>query len=456
MMWTAFLRWLRNAPIADPVDRRNAPILQSLFLLLGLSIPASWTYFLATGGDPTGGRTLMLLAMGMAALALVCVAMIRRGRFRAAVMLYLCALLTMQGVNHLLMGFQALAMNQIDQFLMLIIGGLVLGRRALWVIFIALLAVAASGFAVDAYRLMAAGKPVAVAYSHLFSVLFGYLLVTLVLDRTITALRESLDESNARGRELQHEMAERERTQSQLIQAQKLEASGRLASGISHDFSNILAVILGFSAHRHRVQDMDSHAEKLAALDEALQGVEEAAGRGMTITRKLLSFSRNDALKIETFDAVQAFVEMRSMLRQLFPPGVQIKLAGDARPLPVRLDRSEFELMILNIAANARDAMPETGIFEVSLSPIGNDLVEIALADNGQGMDETVRLRIFEPFFSTKTAKGGTGLGLSVVHDLVKVVGGDIAVESTPGLGSVFRIHLPLAQASTTGPVTTG
>ena len=446
-MWNQILIWLRSAPIADAVDRRNAPTMQLLFLLLGVSIPASWIYFLATGGVPTGGAMFMVMALTMALLAFLCVWMIRKGRFRAAVVLYLGALLSMQEVNHLAMGFQPLAMNQIDQFMMLIIGGLVLGRRALWTIFAALLVVAGSGFAVDVFRLATAGEPVAKALSNLPSLVFGYLLVALVLDRTITALRESLDESNARGRDLQREMSERERAQSQLIHAQKMEAAGRLASGIAHDFNNILDVVLGFSKQRHDALDLDGDPARVAALDGALEGVEVAARRGTAITRKLLSFSRNDVPKPALFDAGQALTELRPMLRQLFPPSVRLSLNCPGQPLPVRLDRSGFELMILNIAANARDAMPDGGDFRITALATPADGVRITLADSGHGMSETVKLRLFEPFFSTKSAAEGTGLGLAVIHDLLTAAGGEIRGDSEPGQGAVFTIRLPFALA---------
>ena len=447
-LFTRVRGWLLNAPVTDPVDRRNAPTMQALFLLLGVSIPVSWLYFITTRGMPPGGGVLMSLALAMALLAFVCVAMIRKGRFRAAIWLYLIALLVSQEFNHLRLGFQAIGTNQIDQFMMLIIGGLVLGRPALWTIFAALLVIAASGFAVDALRLATVGGPVAPAFGNLPSLVFGYLLVALVLDRTITALRESLAESNARGRELQHEMLERERAQSRLLHSQKMEASGRLASGIAHDFNNILGVILGFARQRHAIRDQGGPVKQADALEDSLAGVEIAAHRGAEITRKLLSFSRKDVLRIEQFDVGQALLELFPLLRQLFPPSVQLELSGQELA-PVWLDRSEFELMILNIAANARDAMPHGGRFEVRIHLPSPNCVEIILSDTGAGMDEHVRARVFEPFFTTKAAGDGTGLGLAVIHDLIKAIGGDIRADSELGVGTTFTIRLPLAEPST-------
>lgn len=438
-------RWLHSAPLKDPVDQRNAPTLQVLFLTLGLAIPASWLYFLASGATPAGGRTLMPLALFMAGLALVCVVMIRRGHFRGAVTLYLTMLLVIQGADHLMLGFSAVAGNQIDQFMILIIGGLVLGRRALWLILLALLLVAGCGFAVDARRLLAAGDPIARAYSHLPSVVFGYVLVTLVLDRTVTALRESLAESIRQQQELQHEMRERERARARLIHAQKMEATGRLAGGIAHDFNHILGLIAGYAGQRDRILSAATREDMEQAIDRNLIRIANAAASGMQITQKLLAFNRLESARPQRFAIGLALHEMRPMLRQLLPGNVQLQLPEARSDLLVNFDRSEFELMVLNIAANARDAMPEGGHFQIGLdlSPAG--FVVLTLADSGHGMNAQVRQQIFNPFFSTKIGAGGTGLGLTSIYDMVLNAGGDIVVDSSPGQGTTFQVLLPPA-----------
>lgn len=202
---------------------------------------------------------------------------------------------------------------------------------------------------------------------------------------------------------------------------------------------------MGFARQRHALRDAGSDAEQAEALSEVLEGVESAASRGVSLTRKLLAFSRNDKLRIELFDAGVALAALLPVLRQLFPPSIRIELHREPGELPLRLDRSEFDLMILNIAANARAAMREGGRFGITVIRMVDGGVEIALADSGHGMDEHVRQRVFEPFFSTRDAADGTGLGLSVVHDLVKVTGGEIRVDSAPGEGAVFTIRLPPA-----------
>lgn len=447
-MWKPFAHWLRSAPIADAVDRRNAPAMQLLLLFYGIALPANWAWHLSSRPIPAGWAIVLLLDLTTAALALLCVRLIRRDRYRTAMMLFLGALLTSLALAFHKLGTQAQLIDQTAMILTLVIAGVVLGRRALWTVFALLLAIFAIGFATDAHNTAKGPQWIGNALRNAPSLVASYLIITAILDRAVTALRESLDESNARGRELQLEMARRERAQTQLIHAQKMEASGRLASGIAHDFNNILGLIQGFAAQRDAALDLSDPRERSAALAAALEGVEEAAERGCAVTRKLLIFSRNDVLRIETFDAARALRDLQPMLRQLLPAAVRLELPAVAAALPVRLDRSEFELMVLNIAANARDAMPDGGRFAIAATAQGSE-IEIRLADNGLGMDEHVRERVFEPFFSTKLAAHGTGLGLSVVHDLVKALGGDIRVDSAPGAGTAFTIRLPLAEEAT-------
>lgn len=446
-MWNRILIWLRSAPIVDPVDRRNAPAMQLLLLFYGVALPANWAWHLSSRPIPQGWTIVLLLDLATATLALVSVAMIRQGRFRRAITLFLGALLASLALAFHKLGAQAQLIDQTAVILALAIGGLVLGRRALWTVFALLMVVFALGFITDAYNATQTEQWVSNAIRNAPSIVLSYLIITAILDRTITALRESLAESNARGYELQQEMAARERAQSQLIHSQKMETAGRLASGIAHDFNNILDVVLGFSKQRHGALDLNGDAARVVALDGALEGVEVAARRGTAITRKLLSFSRNDAPKPTPFDAGQALTELQPMLQQLFPPSVRLTLDCPGQPLPVRLDHSGFELMILTIAANARDAMPDGGDFRITALATPADGVRITLADSGHGMSEAVKRRLFDPFFSTKSAADGTGLGLAVVHDLLTAAGGDIRGDSEPGRGTLFTIRLPLALA---------
>ncbi|MGC1547603.1 MAG: ATP-binding protein [Rhodanobacter sp.] len=279
------------------------------------------------------------------------------------------------------------------------------------------------------------------AFDHALSIVLRYGVLVAIIDRCVHALNESLNESDTRGLQLQRETVARERTQAQLLHAQKLETVGRVASGLAHDFDNFIGVILGFSTRRERLADSGAHA-----LVDALEGVELAARRASAISRKLLDFSRYDVIAPKTFDVVQALRELKPMLRQLLGPMTRLRMRIEPDTcLAVRMDHGQFEMMVLNIAANARDAMPVKGIFDMTLrSDNAGHYALLVLSDNGSGMDEHVSAHIFEPFYTTKLPGNGTGLGLGVVRDLVEEVGGMITVQSTPGNGASFTIQLPL------------
>jgi len=223
-----------------------------------------------------------------------------------------------------------------------------------------------------------------------------------------------------------------------LIHAQKVEAVGRLASGVAHDFGNLLTLILGYAGRGRRTDEP-------AALKQALAGVESAARRATLVTHKLLTFSRQDETTPTVFEAGDALRELQPMLRQLFNPQVDVRLSLREPLPPVRLDRTQFELMTLNIAANAQHAMPEGGRFELEAEAIDPARIAIVFRDTGAGMGPEVQARVFEPFFTTKPAGEGTGLGLSVVRDLVQRAGGTIGVQSALGEGTVIRVELPAA-----------
>lgn len=435
--------WLDNAPIADPLDRRNAPVMQMLLLFIGVLLPLSWVYHLwiVRISHWPGRDALFAADMATSTVALAGVWLIRRGYFGAAIRLLLGALLLAAAMTAAAIGFAMLMFDQSNVVLSLIVGGLIMGRRTLWAIFVIQLAIFTVGMTVDAIHLAKMGKPAWHAFGNGPSIWLSYLIITVVIDRCVSALRESLQESNARGQQLQREMAERERTQAKLLHAQKMEAAGRVASGLAHDFENIIGVILGFSTRRERLADSGT-----PALLDALEGVELAARRASAISRELLAFSRNDVPTPETFDAALTLHELSPMLRQLFGHGIRLRMEdASARVLRVRMDRGQFELMVLNIAANARDAMGAEGTFAITMDSDANErFAVIQLIDNGCGMREDVRARIFEPFYTTKAPGEGTGLGLSVVRDLIEEANGVIEAISSPQQGATFVIRLPL------------
>ncbi len=432
--------WLERVPVPDPLSRRHASAMQLLLLFIGILLPMNWAYHLGVVGMTAWrGRDVLMVADLATAIAALCgFVLIRRGRFRRAIMIFLGILLLGLAASSGATGFHVLMLDQSATVVSLVIGGLVLGRRALWTTLGLLFAVFAVGMLADARALVAMGRSPGAAFGNAPSVFLSYLAICIVIDCCVAAMRESLDESNERGRRLKREMAERERAQNQLVHAQKMEAVGRIASGVAHDFDNVLGVILGYAARRERLADSGT-----AALLDALGGIELAARRASAISRKLLTFSRNEVTTPETFDAVVAVTELTPMLRQLFGPAIRIAVTtASGLRCPVRMDRGQFELVVLNIAANARDAMPDGGHFDVLIDG-GARYVDIALSDDGVGMDEETRTRAFDPFFTTKPRGSGTGLGLGVVRELVEAAGGDVGVVSVPGQGTRFELRLP-------------
>ncbi|HSN89670.1 MAG TPA: ATP-binding protein [Anaeromyxobacteraceae bacterium] len=243
------------------------------------------------------------------------------------------------------------------------------------------------------------------------------------------------------------------RTQEQFLQAQKMEAVGRLAGGVAHDFSNLLTVILSCA---------QSLGESLPPGDPRRTSAEDImrAGRGAAdLTRQLLAFSRRQPIAPRVLRLGDLVAGTEKMLRRLIGEDVGLALAGASSPWRVRVDPGQMEQVLLNLAVNARDAMPSGGrlAIEVSRRQLAGSLVDggatvppgrwvvLEVADTGSGMDEDVRRHAFEPFFSTKPQGQGTGLGLATVYGIVRRVSGHIALDSAPGSGTTFRIYLPEA-----------
>lgn len=453
---TAITRWLRPARIVDAVDRRNAPMMQIILLLIGLLPPLAWAHRLLWPSRPVVSAELVAMAMSLllSALAWACLVLIQRGRFRLAVRLFLAVALVNMLVSFAATGMlgqqHSLAINAIWP----VMAGLMLGRRELWLSYATLLLAFVLATAADFRRLDEHWSYLVI--DGVTSALI-FLFIVIVVDRTVAALRESLSEVRSSHAELEQvnerlrrEIAERERAEQKLIHAQKMKAIGRLASGVAHDFNNVLSVVLGYTGRRSGMSDLES-AETLLA------GIEKAANRGTSIARRLLSLGRQDASRVDTFDAAQVVRDTLPMLRQMFPDDIRIDADIGPDATPIRFDRGQLDLVLLNIAANARDAMPHGGRFRIALHR--DDVhgeVRLDLEDTGIGMTAEVRDRLFEPFYSTKDDGEGYGLGLSVVDSLVAEAGGAIDVRSEPGAGSRFRIQLPLAAPTTPQDPSTG
>jgi PAS domain S-box-containing protein len=248
------------------------------------------------------------------------------------------------------------------------------------------------------------------------------------------------------------DISEQKRLEEHLRRSQKMEAVGRLAGGIAHDFNNLLTAVNGYA---------ELLADRVASDPQAAEGVEEirrAAQRGAALIQKLLVLGRRSIIQPEVFDAGAALNGMRDMLERIIGEDTRVVLEPDRQPCMVRMDESQFEQVILNLAVNAREAMPRGGTLTLRTfrrARAGSDSgtsVVVSVSDTGAGMDAGTRERIFEPFFSTKP--GGTGLGLSTVYGIAGDAGGSVTVHSEPGRGSTFEVCLPAVIEGVEAPAT--
>jgi two-component system, cell cycle sensor histidine kinase and response regulator CckA len=247
-------------------------------------------------------------------------------------------------------------------------------------------------------------------------------------------------------------------SQERLRQSQKMEAIGRLAGGVAHDFNNLLTAIIGYSAFL--VDDASLSGE---ARDSAAE-IQKAAERAAALTQQLLTFSRRQVLQPADLDPDAVIEAMVPMLRRLIGEDIALSTACAAAPAAVRADRSQFEQVILNLALNARDAMPTGGALQIATScqtlddraaaatasGLGaGDYVVVDVVDSGHGMTDEIRARIFDPYFTTKPAGKGTGLGLSTVYGIVQQCGGAVGCATAPGEGTTMRVMLPRSATAT-------
>jgi signal transduction histidine kinase/ActR/RegA family two-component response regulator len=252
-----------------------------------------------------------------------------------------------------------------------------------------------------------------------------------------------LDSVRLANEELEHRVQQRT---AELRQAQKMEAVGQLAGGIAHDFNNLLTVILsGTSAIQGRSGE-DA---------EMIQEVRDAATRAAALTRQLLTFSRKGIVEPHVVELNQLVAQTGQLLRRLLREDIELDLRLGADTPPVRVDAGHWGQVLLNLAVNARDAMPRGGRLTIETSAIELESLghrvrgaRLVVSDTGVGMSEAVKARLFEPFFTTKPAGRGTGLGLAVIHGIVEQSRGTVRVSSEPGQGSTFVLELPAASSS--------
>jgi len=263
----------------------------------------------------------------------------------------------------------------------------------------------------------------------------GRVVALIPEGRDITELRESELERAELARQLAH--------------AQRLDSLGRLAGGIAHDFKNVLQVVLlGQEIARDAASRLPESPARTDVL-ESLQDMGQAADDAQGLVRQLLAFSRRDAGAPEPTDVAERLERMERNVLRLLGHRVQLRVHCEPGLPPVVVDPSQLDQIVVNLAVNARDAMPDGGVLDLRLSACAERSSEaspwvcLEVRDTGIGMDQATQEQVFEPFFSTKGPERGTGLGLSVVHGIVERLGGEITVTSAVGEGTCFRLRLP-------------
>jgi len=248
------------------------------------------------------------------------------------------------------------------------------------------------------------------------------------------------------------DITEQRKTEESLRQAQKMEAVGQLAGGIAHDFNNLIGVISGYA------EMLLQASSEVDPRREWLEQILTAGDRAASLTRQLLAFGRKQVLQPRVVDVNEALRDMVTMLQRVIGEDVELRFLPGADTGEVRVDSGLLNQVLINLATNARDAMPTGGVLtiETGRAELGPEIRDrapdlepgifttITVSDTGSGMDEATRAHVFEPFFTTKEVGKGTGLGLATVYGIVQQSGGHIEVESAPGLGSTFRVFLPI------------
>jgi signal transduction histidine kinase/CheY-like chemotaxis protein len=254
-------------------------------------------------------------------------------------------------------------------------------------------------------------------------------------------------------RQLEQDIADRHRLEQQLVQSQKLESVGLLAAGIAHDFNNLLTPILSYSDVLLLELDGDPRRAWIADMNIA-------AKRASELVRQLLAYGRRQVLELRTLDLAEVVRRFEPILRRVIEEHVRIELRFAPSVGPVRADAGQIEQTLLNLAINARDAMPEGGVLTIALSEVvlrdtteccpelgPGAYVVLEVTDTGSGMTEEVQRHLFDPFFTTKEVGKGSGLGLPTAYGIVKQHGGSIVARSRAGEGSTFAVYLPRAEA---------
>jgi two-component system, cell cycle sensor histidine kinase and response regulator CckA len=272
-------------------------------------------------------------------------------------------------------------------------------------------------------------------------------------EETNRKLEQAGEELRRQRDRLREEAQEREKLETQLRQSQKMEAVGLLAGGVAHDFNNLLQAIMGYS------ELAQTAVEQKGEINTMLEQVLSAAQRAKILVRQLLAFSRRQVLKLEVVDMDDIVEELAKMIRRLIGEHIALSINSGSGRKQIFADRGQMEQILMNLCVNSRDTIPEEGgkiSIEIRIAELSadwcedytwaapGDYVELAVSDTGHGMSEEMQRRVFEPFYTTKEEGEGTGLGLSTVYGIVRQHNGIIDVTSEIGVGTRFRVYIPL------------
>ena len=290
------------------------------------------------------------------------------------------------------------------------------------------------------------------AMGGLFLALTGFVVVADVVIRRANLREIAL---------VEEQLAERKRFEEQLLQGQKMESIGRLAGGVAHDFNNLLTPIVSYA------QLSIMNLEPGDPLRSNMEEIQRAAERAADITHKLLAFSRQQVIEPKVIDLNHLVIDLGKLLQRLIGEDIEMSIVTSPNVGMIKVEPGQIEQVLVNLAVNARDAMPGGGKLTIKTDAVyldGEDTnkysdlvlgkyVLLAVSDTGIGMTDEVKRHIFEPFFTTKGAGKGTGLGLSTCYGIVKQSGGDLSVDSEPGKGSTIKIYLPQAEEYSIEPI---
>ena len=450
--------WLGGFPARDPFERTTSVAVQIACAVALLALGVG----LARGVQVGAPAPLLLRDSLNVAVLLGTVILLRSGRSPLAWRVLVFGTALNYWTWLALLGLEFARYELLQLSLPLTAMALLLGRRWLWSgVAAASLAVVVGGLR-DAGRLGGAG-PVAATVPAVTlpgETIVVVVILAVLLDRFGLTVRAALDAALARERELvranealRAEADAHRRTGAMLVQAQKLEAAARFASSVAHDFNNVLTVVNGqCELVRSRVAD---RPEAMAELEV----IRQASASAAALTRQLLTFGRTQEVAPRPLDLAATLAGIERMLRTALGSGVRLVLRWPPGLWAVRADPGQVEQVVMNLAVNARDAMPAGGTFTLAVANVRldaqeaearglppGDHVRLTAADTGTGMDAATLERLFEPFFTTKAEGKGTGLGLPTVYRIVTGSGGRIDVASRAGQGTTFELLLPRAE----------